>query len=49
MNALLSPAASPPQHDIVLTTFNARFIHCAFGLRYLLANLGPLKPRATDC
>ncbi|MBT9560552.1 MAG: DUF4080 domain-containing protein [Myxococcales bacterium] len=36
-----------PRHDIVLTTFNARFIHCAFGLRYLLANLGPLRERAT--
>lgn len=32
--------------DIVLTTFNAKYIHAAFGLRYLLANLGPLKPRA---
>lgn len=46
MNALPSPTSWPPQHDIVLTTFNARFIHCAFGLRYLLANLGPLRPRA---
>ena len=32
--------------DIVLTTLNAKFIHCAFGLRYLLANLGELRPRA---
>src|SRR5262245_13144913 len=32
--------------DIVLTTLNAKYIHCAFGLRYLLANLGPLQPRA---
>ena len=32
--------------DIVLTTLNAKFIHAAFGLRYLLANLGELKPRA---
>lgn len=32
--------------DIVLTTLNARYIHCAFGLRYLMANLGPLRPRA---
>jgi radical SAM superfamily enzyme YgiQ (UPF0313 family) len=32
--------------DIVLTTLNAKYIHAAFGLRYLLANLGPLKPRA---
>ncbi len=33
--------------DIVLTTFNARYLHAAFGLRYLLANLGPaLRERA---
>ena len=33
--------------DIILTTLNARYAHCAFGLRYLMANLGELKPRAT--
>ena len=33
--------------DIVLTTLNAKYSHAAFGLRYLLANLGPLRPRAT--
>jgi len=32
--------------DIVLATLNARYIHAAFGLRYLLANLGPLRSRA---
>ncbi len=32
--------------DIVLSTLNAKFIHAAFGLRYLLANLGDLQPRA---
>ena len=32
--------------DIVLTTLNAKYIHTAFGLRYLLANLGPLRPNA---
>lgn len=32
--------------DIVLTTLNAKYIHAAFGLRYLLANLDELKPRA---
>ncbi len=32
--------------DIVLTTLNAKYAHCAFGLRYLMANLGELKPRA---
>ncbi len=33
--------------DIVLTTLNAKYAHCAFGLRYLLANLGPLQEQAT--
>ena len=33
--------------DIVLTTLNAKYVHAAFGLRYLLANLGPLRARAT--
>src|SRR5215813_8509965 len=33
--------------DIVLTTLNAKYIHAAFGLRYLLANLGPLQERAS--
>jgi radical SAM superfamily enzyme YgiQ (UPF0313 family) len=28
---------------IVLTTLNARYAHAAFGLRYLMANLGPLR------
>jgi len=32
--------------DILLTTLNAKYIHAAFGLRYLLANLGELKTRA---
>jgi radical SAM superfamily enzyme YgiQ (UPF0313 family) len=32
--------------DIVLTTLNAKYIHAAFGLRYLLANLGGLQPCA---
>jgi len=32
--------------DILLTTLNARYAHAAFGLRYLLANLGPLRERA---
>ena len=34
--------------DIVLTTLNAKYIHAAFGLRYLLANLGELR-RAPVC
>ena len=32
--------------DIVLATLNARYWHSAFGLRYLMANLGELQPRA---
>ncbi len=32
--------------DIVLSTLNAKYIHAAFGLRYLLANLGELRERA---
>ena len=35
-----------PPSDILLATLNAKFIHCAFGLRYLYANLGALQPRA---
>ncbi len=34
-------------YDIVLATLNARYIHCAFGLRYLQANLGELEHRST--
>src|SRR5882762_470909 len=32
--------------EIVLTTLNARYAHAAFGLRYLMANLGGLRERA---
>lgn len=32
--------------DIILTTLNAKYIHASFGLRYLMANLGPLRERA---
>jgi radical SAM superfamily enzyme YgiQ (UPF0313 family) len=32
--------------DIVLATQNAKWIHAAFGLRYLRANLGDLRERA---
>jgi len=31
--------------DIILVTLNARYIHSAFGLRYLKANLGPFESR----
>ncbi len=30
-------------NSIILTTLNARYMHCAFGLRYLYANLGKLQ------
>ncbi len=36
------PTATP----ILLTTLNASYSHAAFGLRYLLANLGPLAEQA---
>ncbi|KAB2664753.1 MAG: DUF4080 domain-containing protein [Verrucomicrobia bacterium] len=32
--------------EILLSTLNARYVHAAFGLRYLLANLGELRSRA---
>ena len=32
--------------EILLSTLNARYVHAAFGLRYLLVNLGELGPRA---
>ncbi len=32
--------------EIVLATLNAKYIHAAFGLRYLFANLGELQTRA---
>ncbi len=33
--------------SIVLSTVTGRYTHTAFGLRWLLANLGPLRERAT--
>lgn len=35
-----------PAHDILLCTLNARYMHAAFGLRYLYANLGALQASA---
>lgn len=32
--------------EIVLATLNAKYLHSAFGLRYLMANLGSLQARA---
>src|ERR1041385_7539594 len=40
------PCYARPMPDIVLTTLNAKYIHAAFGLRYLMANLGALRERA---
>ncbi|MEM7563451.1 MAG: DUF4080 domain-containing protein [Pseudomonadota bacterium] len=34
------------QPSIILTTLNARYMHCAFALRYLYANLGELQAQA---
>jgi radical SAM superfamily enzyme YgiQ (UPF0313 family) len=34
-----------PAADILLATINARYIHAAVGLRYLLANMGDLRDR----
>src|SRR5688572_26484816 len=33
--------------EVILSTLNAKYIHAAFGLRYLLANLGDLRPRTS--
>lgn len=33
--------------SIILATLNARYHHCAFGLRYLLANMGSLREQTT--
>jgi len=35
--------------DIILATLNARYIHAAFGLRYLKANLNELEASTTIC
>src|SRR6185437_14843505 len=35
--------------EILLATLNAKYIHAAFGLRYLMANLGDLRERAAIC
>lgn len=38
----VSPTA-PPAMTILLSTLNARYAHASLGLRYLLANMGPLQ------
>lgn len=35
--------------DIILATINAKYIHTAFGLRYLYANMGELQAKTTLC
>jgi len=42
---MLAKLPEKPQSDIVLATLNARYIHSAFGLRYLKANLGDYAKR----
>ncbi|MET3134464.1 radical SAM superfamily enzyme YgiQ (UPF0313 family) [Oxalobacteraceae bacterium GrIS 1.11] len=41
---LLSPILKPVM-TILLSTLNARYTHASLGLRYLLANMGPLQER----
>jgi radical SAM superfamily enzyme YgiQ (UPF0313 family) len=43
----LITAATPP--TILLATLNAKYIHASMGLRYLLANMGDLKPLTQLC
>ncbi len=43
--ALHSHASQDSAQDILLATLNARYIHSAFGLRYLKANLGEYESR----
>ena len=40
-----APAIEIIPREIVLSTLNARYMHTAFGLRYLYANLGELQDR----
>src|SRR5580698_246014 len=46
LGSIRFPVILQGMSDIVLTTLNAKYIHAAFGLRYLFANLGELQPRA---
>lgn len=39
------PNAVPAAPSIVLCTLNAKYIHASLGLRYLLANMGELRPQ----
>ena len=40
----LAPSAAAGVPSVVLCTLNAKYIHASLGLRYLLANMGDLKP-----
>jgi radical SAM superfamily enzyme YgiQ (UPF0313 family) len=40
-----APQAPVSQSPILLTTLNSSYAHSSFGLRYLLANMGPLRER----
>ncbi|MFZ4538583.1 DUF4080 domain-containing protein [Propionivibrio sp.] len=42
---LSAQVINPP--SIVLATLNAKYIHASLGLRYLLANMGNLRPHTT--
>jgi len=42
---MLAEQLKTQQSDVVLATLNARYIHSAFGLRYLKANLGEYESR----
>ncbi len=42
------PAPGFAMPAVVLATINARYIHCALGLRYLAANLGDIEHRVVE-
>jgi radical SAM superfamily enzyme YgiQ (UPF0313 family) len=44
MVSTLAPA-EPSAPSIILATLNAKYIHASLGLRYLLANMGDLRPQ----
>src|SRR5690606_41386225 len=43
MNTALKTKSEQASPAILLTTLNSKYIHAAFGLRYLMANLGQLQ------
>ncbi len=46
MNTALATQTELATPAILLTTLNSKYIHAAFGLRYLMANLGELQSQA---